>query len=190
MKGKLFYFFVIGVLLCLPFSTVLAGLTGKIHGKVTDKQKGESLAGVNLILKGWSDGKTYDLERAMGAVSDGQGEYFVLNIPPGKYSLTARMVGYQPVQYTNIAVSMDRTIELNFQLSSTVLEGEQVSVVAKREVVQADISSSQIIIRAEETENLPRNTVQEILDLTPGVTVSDYNNKIDIRGGGSDQVMA
>lgn len=190
MKGKMFYLFVIGVLLCLPFSAVLAGLTGKIHGKVTDKQKGEPLAGVNLILKGWSDGKTHDLERAMGAVSDPQGEYFVLNIPPGKYSLTARMVGYQPVQYTNIAISMDRTIELNFQLSSTVLEGEQVSVVAKREVVQADISSSQIIIRAEETENLPRNTVQEILDLTPGVTVSEYNNKIDIRGGGSDQVMA
>jgi len=181
------------ILICiigLTASSVFAGVTGKILGKVTDKQTGEGLAGVNLILKGWSGQKLVDLERPMGAVSDLNGEYFIINIPPGKYALVARMVGYQQLEYTNIAISADRTVAVNFAMQQTVIEGEQVSVVAKREVVQADISSSQVIISAEETQYLPRNTIQEVLDLTPGVTVSDYNNKIDIRGGGSDQVMA
>ncbi len=190
MKKNVWSFWLFAACICFQSPSVLAGITGKIHGKVFDKQNGEALTGANIIIKGWTENKVVELERSMGAVSDLNGEYFIINIPPGRYAVTARMVGYQQLQITNVAVSMDRTVELNFPLLPTVLEGDQVSIVAKREVVQTDISSSQVIIRSEETENLPRNTVQEILDLTPGVAVNDYNNKIDIRGGGSDQVMA
>jgi hypothetical protein len=94
------------------------------------------------------------------------------------------------LQYTNVVVSVERTQVVNFKLTQEVIQGEEVSITAKREVVEVDVSASQFILSAEETENLPRNSIQEVLDLSPGVTVSNYDNTINIRGGGDDQVMS
>ncbi len=171
-------------------SASLGSVTGKLHGKVTDKQTAESLPGANIVLKAWSAGKAVDLDRPLGAASDVDGEYYIINIPPGRYVLSAKIVGYKKLEYTDVAVNTDRTIEVNFALTQEVIAGDEVAIVAKREVVQADISSSQIILTKEETQTLPRNTIQEVMNLTPGVTISDYDNKIDIRGGGGDQVMS
>jgi|GEM_PF-870158 len=185
-KSSLLFNLFLLFLLVAPLAAVDAG---KISGKVTDRQTGEPLANVNLILKGWSNGKIIDLDRPTGAASDINGDYFILNVTPGRYVLIARLLGYTQYQYSDILVNMGRTIQVNFSLTQTAIAGEQVSVVAKREVEQ-DVSASQIILTKEETQFLPRNTIQEVLNLTPGVTISSYDNKIDIRGGGGDQVMS
>ncbi|MGE5805540.1 MAG: carboxypeptidase-like regulatory domain-containing protein, partial [Ignavibacteria bacterium] len=39
-----------------------AGTTGKIAGKVTDKETGEPLPGVNIVVKGTTLGSTTDIE--------------------------------------------------------------------------------------------------------------------------------
>ena len=64
-----------------------AGTTGKVAGKVLDAQTGEPLVGVNVLLVGTT----------LGASSDIDGEYFILNIPPGTYAVKASAVGYGPV---------------------------------------------------------------------------------------------
>ncbi|HOC25532.1 MAG TPA: carboxypeptidase-like regulatory domain-containing protein, partial [bacterium] len=72
-------------LLFLAFWNPLqAGTTGKISGKVTDRQTREPLLGVNIILEG----------TARGAVTDADGFYQIINIPPGSYILSARFIGY------------------------------------------------------------------------------------------------
>ncbi|MBN1352775.1 TonB-dependent receptor [candidate division KSB1 bacterium] len=183
-------FFILFISSGILFTSAFGSITGKIAGKVTDAETGEALVAVNIILKGWSNGTIVALDRPMGAASDDEGEYFIINIPPGRYALTARMIGYRHLQYTDIVVSIGRTIKVNFALSKEVIEGEEVSITAKREVVKPDVSASQIILSSEETENLPRNTIQEVLDLSPGVAINNFNNSINIRGGGDDQVMA
>ena len=61
MNRKLYY----SIFLC--FSLLLAGDTGKIVGKVTDSETGETLVGVNILLKGTS----------MGAASVADGNYII-----------------------------------------------------------------------------------------------------------------
>jgi hypothetical protein len=76
-------------ILALLFSatTIWAGTTGKLVGKVVDKATGEPLIGVNVFLEGTSLGATTDLD----------GNYLILNIPPGKYTVIVQYVGYQEI---------------------------------------------------------------------------------------------
>ena len=63
--------------------TALAGVTGKLAGKVTDAVTGEPLLGANIVLQGTS----------FGAASDINGNYTVLNIPPGNYTVKVTYLG-------------------------------------------------------------------------------------------------
>lgn len=66
--------------------TVSAGYgqtTGKIAGSIIDAETGEPLVGVNVFLEG----------TLLGAGTDFEGDYYIINIPPGSYRLTASFVG-------------------------------------------------------------------------------------------------
>ena len=63
-----------------------AGTTGKIAGRITDENN-NPLIGCNVIIKGTS----------LGAASDLDGKYFILNIPPGVYEISSSMIGYGTV---------------------------------------------------------------------------------------------
>ena len=53
--------------------------SGKVSGKVIDSKTGDTLAGVNVFLEGTS----------YGAATNEFGEYVIINIPPGNYSIKA-----------------------------------------------------------------------------------------------------
>ena len=61
-----------------------ASTTGKISGQIKDSRTGEVLIGVNVIV----DGTT------LGAATDIDGKYTILNVPPGTYTVVASMVGF------------------------------------------------------------------------------------------------
>ena len=86
-------------LVVFAMSCAHAGTTGKVAGKVLDAQTGEPLVGVNVLLVGTT----------LGASSDIEGEYFILNIPPGTYAVKASAVGYGPVTVDAVRVTADQT---------------------------------------------------------------------------------
>ena len=96
----------------MVISSLLYGNTGKISGKVTDIKSGNPLAGVNVFLEG----------TPYGAATDQFGEYVILNIPPGNYTLRASYIGYASFRVENIRVSLDRTTNQNFVLKEAVIE--------------------------------------------------------------------
>ena len=118
-KILLFYLIVSSCLLTFTF----AGTTGKLTGKVTDKSTGEPLPFVNIILVGTN----------LGAATDIDGNYVILNIPPGNYNVKAQYIGYQPVLVENVSVSIDLTTTLDFTLSESAVELEEVVVQSKQE---------------------------------------------------------
>jgi len=85
-----------------------AGTTGKISGTVRDLSTGEPLMGANIIIEGTS----------MGAATDVDGQYIILNISPGVYDVKSMMIGYTSVRTVGIKISIDVTTALNFQLQS------------------------------------------------------------------------
>ncbi|RKY82137.1 hypothetical protein DRP98_09450, partial [candidate division KSB1 bacterium] len=109
-----------------------AQTTGKIAGKVVDANTGEPLPGAQIIVTAkWVEGKEIKLARVMGAAADKDGDFFIINVPPGKYTIVVQMMGYETIKLTNIRVSVNRTYEIKANLKPTVIQGQQVVVVAE-----------------------------------------------------------
>ena len=94
----------LSLLLILFNGQGFAGTTGKISGKIIDATTGEPLIGANVII----------MSTNLGAATDFDGNYFIINIPPGKYEVKASIIGYNSVTNQNIQVSVDQTTKLNF----------------------------------------------------------------------------
>ncbi len=154
-----------------------AGTTGKIVGKVVDKESGESLPAVNVTIVGTN----------LGAATNVKGEYFILNIPPGSYSVRAHIIGYGAVTQTNVRVSIDQTTTVNFTggfaLAQEVIAGQEVTIVSERPVVQPDVSANIANVSSTEIENIPITSVTEAIDLQAGIEPG-----LNIRGGGAGQL--
>jgi hypothetical protein len=118
--------------------------TGKIAGRVTDAGTGEPLPAANVIIEG----------AQLGAATDMNGEYFIINLLPRTYTVKASMMGYVTLVQTEVIVSQDHTTPLDFQLESTILEAAgEVIVIADREIVRMDQSSASHTVSAEAIEN-------------------------------------
>ncbi len=166
------------VMVCAFALTAQAGQTGKIVGRITDAESGDGLPGVNAILEGTT----------MGAATDLDGYYIILNLPPGTYTVKASMIGYNTVRVTQVKVSIDQTTTVNFPLQSTVLEiGEEITITAERPIVQKDLTSSLSIVRSEDIARMPVEDLADILELQAGVS-RDSDGAIHIRGGRSSEV--
>ena len=160
------------VLIVLP-GALAFGQTGKIAGQVTDAETNEPLPGVNVILEGTEQ----------GAATDANGEYYIINVTPSTYSLTASMVGYQQMTKTGVEVTINHTTPINFSLEQTVIAGEPVTVEAQREIIKMDMSASTESTDPEEIQQTPMVTdINEMVNLQAGVEGGS------IRGGGADQI--
>ncbi|MFZ4619588.1 MAG: TonB-dependent receptor [Bacteroidota bacterium] len=162
----------LSTILLLFSSIILAGTTGKISGSVKDNQTGEALVGVNIVLVGTTYGASTDIE----------GNFFILNIPPGTYTVRSSSLGYASVSQTNVRVEIDQTTELKFSLKQEVVQGEEVVIVAERPVVQKDVSSTRANITEKEIQSLPVSSVSAVVALQAGV-----QSGLVVRGGGADQ---
>ena len=108
------------LVLFLAYSFLFAGNTGKIAGKVRDKENHQPIIGANIFVKGTT----------LGAVTDANGYYFILRVPPGTFQLQISIIGYQTVTVQNVQVQVDLTTEINEQLSSTPVQMGEVLVTA------------------------------------------------------------
>ncbi|MGH7457438.1 MAG: carboxypeptidase-like regulatory domain-containing protein, partial [bacterium] len=106
-----------------------AQTTGKIAGRVTDKKTGDSLPGANVLI----DGTT------RGAVTDLNGDFYIINVAPGTYMLRVTLIGYEPVRVEGLRVSVNRTSDLEVKMAQTAVElGEEVVVTAKKIAIKKD----------------------------------------------------
>ncbi len=171
------FFTVIGALL-LTATLSFAGTTGKIAGRVIDKSTGEPLPGANVFLDGTVFGSTTDLD----------GNYVILNVPPGNYTIVVQYIGYQEIRYSGIRVSIDLTTRQDFAMVEGTLETTDVIVVeSERKMVQKDITASQASVSADEISVLPVVELSDILQLQAGVT-RDAGGGFHIRGGRSNEI--
>jgi outer membrane receptor for ferrienterochelin and colicin len=167
----LFYF------LILSASLIWGGTTGKLTGKVIDANTGEPLPFVNIIL----------LETNFGAASDLDGNYVILNLPPGKYTLRAQSIGYQPVQVENVSISIDLTTNVDIEMKETAVELEAIVVESRQDVIKKDVTSSQSLISSEQIDLLPVSELDDVLQLQAGVS-KDADGAFHIRGGRTTEI--
>ena len=178
---KIVKFFTRSILLVLLTTlflngTLYAGVTGKIAGKVTDVRTGEPIANVNIVV----------IEASLGAATNLDGEYFILNVSPGEYSISASHVNYASVTQQGVLVYVDLTSEVNFKLDPTIELREEVVIRATRPVIRKDVTASMRLTTGEEIYNMPVANFVGALANVAGAVGSGAN--IHIRGGRRGEV--
>ncbi len=176
MKLRQKLIFLLGFLLFS--SLVYAGSTGKIAGTVIDAQTGDPLPFANVFVEGTS----------LGAATDLDGNFVILNVPPGVYSVTASVVGYQKQTIKNVRVNVDFTTRLEFKLNPGSVEMAAVVVEGERNpLIRQDLTNPTVAITSETIDELPVDQISDVVKLQAGVTVGD-DGGIHIRGGYGNEI--
>ena len=151
--------------------------SGKISGKVIDGNTGEALPFVNVMIEGTTQGAATDLD----------GNYFIINLPPGTYSVKASAIGYNSITVAGVKVSSGFTANQDFNLQSTALElGEDVVVIAIKPLIRKDVTATTSVVGEDMISQLPVTEISDLLSLQAGVVSS--GGDLHFRGGRSGQV--
>jgi outer membrane receptor protein involved in Fe transport len=180
IKISFFTFFISFILiLMMTQHDLLFAQTGKISGQVTAAESGEPLIGANVLIEG----------TVMGAASDEDGFYFIINVPPGNYSVQVSQIGYATMVQQNVTVNLNQTTTLNFIMKQEAISGEMVVVEAERPVIQMDVSSSQKIVTSQAIEERPLENLEDILNTEAGIDLSASTDGtgLIVRGGGLNE---
>jgi hypothetical protein len=165
------------ILLLLIFPLLLhAGTTGKLSGTITDAQTGEPLVGVNIVLVGTT----------IGTITDVDGNFVILNIPPNTYSVKISFIGFEALTIEKIVINADQTTPLSYKLKSSTVQMGEVIVSAQTPAIQKDLTSSISVITQQQIEALPIASFSDLLSMQAGVVGSGSN--IHVRGGRSNEV--
>ena len=161
------------VLLLVPLM-LFAGTTGKIAGTITDKTTGEPLVGVNVIIMGTT----------LGAATDLDGYYSILNVPVGTHSLRVTFIGYRDYVENDVQVNLDLTSTINVQMERTTLDlGQEVVVTAERKLIRKDETNTNVVKRTEDIENMPVRGLANLAATTAGVVKAENTGAMNVRGG-------
>ena len=140
-------------------------------GKIVDAKTGEPLPAANVQILG----------TLRGASADANGEFQVLNLPPGTFSVRASMIGYKSQTIENVKVLFKRTATVDFKLEETTIEFDPIVVLAgksKQRLDQAPVSIS--VVSSRDIERRNAVNLIEALESAPGV--SFVGDQISIRG--------
>lgn len=110
------------LLISLVFISCLWAQEIRIQGKVTDKETGRPLAGVNISIN----------ELKTGAVSDRDGNYALQVNKEGRFVLVASYVGFSPSQVSVLLNSARSPLRVNFRLMPEILEGQSILITSTR----------------------------------------------------------
>lgn len=165
-------FLFLGLILVITGQFALAQTTGKIFGRITDTNSGEPLPGANITLDG----------TALGASTDLAGEFFIINVPPGKYDVRVQMIGYETKVVQGVQVSVNRTAGIDVELGEAIMEGEEIVVVAQKVAVKKDQTSSIKNVSSDQIKALPVESVQEVVQIQAGIVQGHF------RGGRTTEV--
>jgi hypothetical protein len=169
----------------LPAMVSAQTAVGKISGKVTDAETGEPLPGANIVIAGTQ----------LGAATDLDGEYFILNLVPGTYTLRFTFVGYQPQVFQDIRVVAGITKEVDAKKKSAAVELGELVVIAEKPFFEAKATNTVKVYDSEEISALPVRGVDRVVGLQAGSVTADgsggvdENATINVRGGRGNELV-
>jgi outer membrane receptor protein involved in Fe transport len=148
-------------------SRAWAGTTGGVTGTVRDATTGEPIGLATVTIP--------ELKR--GATTDAQGNYFILNLPAGKYTVRVALLGYVPQAREAVEIFPDFNARVEFSLQPTVLKDiSEVEVKGERPLIQKDVTTTTKFLAGEEIRNQPLRGYQEAVAQQSGVVSFNLNN--------------
>jgi len=157
---------------------VYAGTQGKIFGTITDKNNGESLVGANVYLEGTN----------LGAASDDEGKFIIINITPGTYNIITEYIGYTTQKLNQVKIASNLSTILEIELTTSALESDEtITIIADRPLIRHDVTSKLAIVDGDEIVSMPVNNFNDVVASQAGITTDD-EGKLHFRGGRTNEV--
>jgi len=175
---------------CLFGAVVLAVLligpelgAQQVTGRVADQNTGQPLAAVQVFIAG----------SGIGALSQQNGRYLLLNVPAGATTLTAQRIGYRSVT-VQVTVVAGETLVRDFALAEEALGLDEIIVTGtpggtQRRAIGNSVASVAV---SDIIQQVAVSSVQDLMgNRTPGVQFSRVTGNVgagstvEIRGVGS-----
>ncbi|HYF03928.1 MAG TPA: TonB-dependent receptor [Patescibacteria group bacterium] len=151
-----------------------------LNGYVLDSETKETLIGATVTVKGTK----------FGAFTNKSGYFSIRNIPPGSYTISVSMLGYEKFE-ENVTLKSGEAKSVRFLLKTTNVITDEVTVEAEREVEKRQIDVSKVNIPIEQLTKMRIGGEADVfrsLQMLPGVlTSSQLSSGLFIRGGSPDQ---
>jgi len=151
-----------------------------ISGFIRDSDNGEPLIGATIRLTGTK----------YGAITNKNGFFSILDIPPGNYEILITNIGYTEFR-TKVELKLRQSLRKNFELKSASVEIQEIEVEAEREVEKREINISKVNIPIQQISKIRIGGESDIfrsLQFLPGIlTSSQISSGLYVRGGSPDQ---
>lgn len=165
-------FFFTLLLLCFGSISLHAQSTAVLKGTITDKATGETLPGVNVILKGTSLGNSTDID----------GKYQINGIKGGKYTVEISYIGFKRVLIAGYDIPAGEETTLDVKLEEEILTSdEEIIVIGEAPIFDVEKSNSSSVVSQDQIQAAPVRKIDDIVGLQAGV-MKDPSG-IYIKGG-------
>src|ERR1700728_1128442 len=147
--------------------------TGSVYGKVLDQQ-GAALPGVTVTL---DTGAAQEVQ-----VTNAQGEFRFLSLPPATMKLKAELQGFGTVEYPNVVITVGHNTTLELTMNSAI--EDVITVPTESPLLDERKISTGATVSGTELQEIPTSRDPwSILSTTPGVLV----DRLNIAGNESGQ---
>ena len=134
-----------------------------VYGHVKDAKTGEHLPYVIVQVKGTT----------IGTTTDNTGHFFLKNLPEGALVIEVKYMGYT-TQSKSITIKHDTSKELNFSLSPSDMDLDEVVVSANRNETKRRLAPNLVNVIGEKLFDITQSTcLAQGLNFQPGVRTED-----------------
>ncbi len=155
----------------------LVSAAGRIQGTVTDEQTGLAIPNANIMVQGTT----------IGTATDGDGSFFILNVPSGTYTVEVSFIGYQTKRIIDVVVEYDKTARLDVSLQPAAVEIAPVDVTSERSGVSKEMVGTTYVVGKDEISSLPVDRTTDLIAFQAAVARTD--TALHVRGGRPTEVQ-
>jgi outer membrane cobalamin receptor len=140
--------------------------SGSVRGVVYDGNSMKPLEGASIYIKGANG----------SAVTDAFGKFFIKDLVPGRYKIEISHISFENLE-DDVKIEDGVTTDLKFNMVSSAVQMNSVSVNAKKDLNLSSISGLDLKLR-------PVNNTQDLMRLVPGLFTAQHQG-----GGKAEQIF-
>lgn len=150
---------------------------GKIQGIVIDEDSGEPVPYADVVIQ----------ENQVGTQTGEDGDFFIVNVASGAYTIEVSSIGYQTKIISGVFVETNQIARLEVTLKQSPIQIPAVTVVGVSPVVSKEMTGTTYIIRRTELAALPVDYAIDFIAFQP--SVARFDTTLHVRGGRATEVV-